>query len=407
MLFLSGQIISLFGSMLVQYAIMWHITLVTKSGVMMMISILCGFLPTFILSPFAGVWADRYNRKLLIALADAGIAAATLVLVLLFAAGYDALWLLFAISAVRAAGAGIQTPAVGALLPQIVPAEKLTAVNGTYGSLNAFMMLVAPIVSAALLSFASIEIIFLIDIVTAAVAIAILLAWVRVPDHRGESAGEPGGYFTEMKQGLLYIRNHTFLKPYFAFFALAFLLMSPAAFLTPLQVARSFGEDYWRLTAIEVVFSVGMMAGGALIASWGGFRNRTHTLMLACALFGLCTVGFGVVPSFWVYLAFMGLAGIAAPLINTPAQVMLQEKVDGAYMGRVFGVFSMISTSMMPIGMLIFGPAADVVPIEWLLVGSGALFALLALWPAGNRALREAGKPLESAGREAAEEAAE
>jgi len=406
-LFLSGQIISLFGSMLVQYAIMWHITLVTKSGVMMMISILCGFLPTFILSPFAGVWADRYNRKLLIALADAGIAAATLVLVLLFAAGYDALWLLFAISAVRAAGAGIQTPAVGALLPQIVPAEKLTAVNGTYGSLNAFMMLVAPIVSAALLSFASIEIIFLIDIVTAAVAIAILLAWVRVPDHRGESAGEPGGYFTEMKQGLLYIRNHTFLKPYFAFFALAFLLMSPAAFLTPLQVARSFGEDYWRLTAIEVVFSVGMMAGGALIASWGGFRNRTHTLMLACALFGLCTVGFGVVPSFWVYLAFMGLAGIAAPLINTPAQVMLQEKVDGAYMGRVFGVFSMISTSMMPIGMLIFGPAADVVPIEWLLVGSGALFALLALWPAGNRALREAGKPLESAGREAAEEAAE
>jgi len=402
-LFLSSQAVSLFGSMLVQYAILWHITLSTESGVMMMVSIICGFLPTFLLSPFAGVWADRYNRKLLIALADAGIAAATLVLVLLFWAGYQALWLLFAISAVRAAGSGIQTPAVGALLPQIVPEEKLTTVNGTFGSMNAFMMLVAPIVSAALLSFASIEIIFLIDVVTAAAAIAILLTWVAVPDHRGEAGKEPGGYFEEMKQGLRFIQNHVFLKQYFAFFALAFLLMAPAAFLTPLQVTRTFGGDYWRLTAIEIVFSIGMMAGGALIASWGGFRNRTHTLLLACVLFGLCTVGLGVVPSFWVYLAIMGLAGVSAPLINTPAQVILQEKVDSAYMGRVFGVFSMISTSMLPIGMLIFGPAADIVPVEWLLVGSGALFSLMALWLAGSRALREAGKPLEPSGQEAAE----
>jgi DHA3 family macrolide efflux protein-like MFS transporter len=265
------------------------------------------------------------------------------------------------------------------------------------------MMLVAPIVSAALLSFASIEIIFLIDVVTAAAAIAILLTWVAVPDHRGEAGKEPGGYFEEMKQGLRFIQNHVFLKQYFAFFALAFLLMAPAAFLTPLQVTRTFGGDYWRLTAIEIVFSIGMMAGGALIASWGGFRNRTHTLLLACVLFGLCTVGLGVVPSFWVYLAIMGLAGVSAPLINTPAQVILQEKVDSAYMGRVFGVFSMISTSMLPIGMLIFGPAADIVPVEWLLVGSGALFSLMALWLAGSRALREAGKPLEPSGQEAAE----
>jgi DHA3 family macrolide efflux protein-like MFS transporter len=393
-LFLGGQTVSLFGSLLVQYAILWHITLATESGVMMTISIICGFLPTFFLSPFAGVWADRYNRKMLIALADAGIAAATLVLVLLFWAGYEALWLLFAISAVRAAGAGIQTPAVSALLPSIVPEDKLTAVNGTFGSLHAFMTLVAPIASAALLSFSSIEIIFLIDIMTAAVGIAILLGLVRVPARRRVSSGEPGGYLEDLRAGLRYIRNHAFLKQYFAFFALAFLLMAPAAFLTPLQVARTFGGDYWRLTAIEIVFSIGMMAGGALIAAWGGFRNRAHTLMLACAAFGLCTISLGVVTfSFWVYLAVMGLAGIAAPMFNTPAQVILQEKVDDAYMGRMFGVFSMISTSMLPIGMLVFGPIADAVPVEWLLVASGSLSSLLVLWLAGSRALREAGKP--------------
>lgn len=94
-LFLSGQTISLFGSSLVQYAIMWHITLETKSGLMMTIFIICGFLPTFFLSPFAGVWADRYNRKMIIILADAFIAIVTLVLAILFMNGYDDLWLLF------------------------------------------------------------------------------------------------------------------------------------------------------------------------------------------------------------------------------------------------------------------------------------------------------------------------
>ncbi len=76
-LFLTSQTLSLFGSSLVQYAISWYITLKTQSGVMMTISIICGFLPIFFLSPFAGVWADRYNRKTLIMLADAMIAVAT------------------------------------------------------------------------------------------------------------------------------------------------------------------------------------------------------------------------------------------------------------------------------------------------------------------------------------------
>ena len=120
-LFLSSQTISLFGSSLVQYAIMWHITLTTESGLMMTLYIICGFIPTFILSPVAGVWADRYNRKMLIILADGLIAIATFILAILFLMGFDAIWLLFVMAAIRAFGTGIQMPAVGAILPQIVP----------------------------------------------------------------------------------------------------------------------------------------------------------------------------------------------------------------------------------------------------------------------------------------------
>lgn len=101
-IFLSSQTFSLFGSALVQYAIMWYVTLTTKSGMMMTLFIICGFIPTFILSPFAGVWADRFNRKYLIIIADAIIAFVTLILAITFLLGYDEIWLLFAIAAVRA-----------------------------------------------------------------------------------------------------------------------------------------------------------------------------------------------------------------------------------------------------------------------------------------------------------------
>ena len=117
-MFLTSQTISLFGTSLVQYAILWHVTLNTQSGLMMMILIICGFLPTFFLSPFAGVWADRFDRKKLIIISDAMIALTTLILAILFIMGYDALWLLFVMSALRAVGTAVQTPAVGAFIPQ-------------------------------------------------------------------------------------------------------------------------------------------------------------------------------------------------------------------------------------------------------------------------------------------------
>ncbi|WP_145038202.1 MFS transporter [Paenibacillus sp. Y412MC10] len=393
-LFLSSQTLSLFGSALVQYAIMWHITLTTQSGIMMTLYIICGFIPTFLLSPFAGVWADRFNRKTLIMIADSMIAVVTLMLAITFMLGYQAVWLLFIISAVRALGAGIQTPAVGAILPQIVPQDKLTKVNGINGSLQALIMFVAPIVSAGLLTVATIEAIFFIDVVTAAIAIFTLFVFLKIPLHKKASDTQSTGYLDDFKEGLAYIKQHAFLKSFFNFFAFFFVLMAPAAFLTPLQVTRSFGDDVWRLTAIEIAFSVGMMAGGGIIASWGGFKNKVYTMAIASFVMAVSTFALGIVPVFWIYLAIMAVFGVAMPIFNTPTTVMLQEKVDENYLGRIFGVFGMISTSMMPIGMLIFGPLADVVKIEWLLIGTGLLMLILTVFFMRNKRLVEAGMPL-------------
>lgn len=391
-LFLSSQTISLFGSSLVQYAIMWHITLTTESGLMMTLYIICGFIPTFILSPVAGVWADRYNRKMLIILADGLIATATLILAILFLMGFDATWLLFVMAAVRAFGTGIQMPAVGAILPQIVPKDKLTKVNGINGSIQAIIMFVSPMVSAALLGLATIEMIFFIDVITAAIAIVTLLA-LKISVHEKAAVEQTTSYFSDFKQGLQYVNNHAFLKIFFLFFAVFFVLMAPASFLTPLQVTRSFGDDVWRLSAIEIAFSIGMMVGGGIIASWGGFQNKIKTLGFASIIMGVCTLALGMVPNFWIYLGFMALFGVAMPIFNTPGTVLLQEKIEEEYLGRVFGVMGMISTSMMPLGMLIFGPIADFIKIEWLLVGTGIFIIILSIFLGKNKVLIEAGKP--------------
>lgn len=393
-LFLSSQIISLFGSSLVQYAIMWYITLQTESGFMMTLAIISGFLPTFFLSPFAGVWADRHSRKMLIALADALVATATLVLALLFMSDYRFVWLLFAGSAVRAVGTGIQTPAVSAVLPSIVPEDQLTRVNGINSSIQALVTLVSPMISAALYTTVPIEYIFFIDVITAAVAILTLVFLVHVPVHAKALQTQSTSYFSDMRQGLVYIRHHTYLKAYFAFCAVFFVLAAPVSFLTPLQVTRSFGDEVWRLSGIEVTFATGMMLGGLLMASWGGFRNRVHTMTLSCLITGLCTFALGVVPVFWLYLLFMGMIGVSMPVFNTPATVLLQERVEPDYLGRVFGAMSMIASSMMPLGMLVFGPVADIIPIEWLLVGTGLALFLQAFLLLASRPLVEAGKPL-------------
>lgn len=396
--FLSSQTLSLFGSSLVQYALMWHITLETKSGLMMTLYIVCGFLPTFFLSPFAGVWADRYDRKKLIILADALIALVTLALAIVFLSGNKSIPLLFLAAGIRAFGSAIQQPAVGAMLPQMVPQESLTRINGINGSIQSALSLVSPIASGALLGLAGIEFIFFIDVATAALAIALLAGFLKVKPHAKalESKTLPGGgfsYFKDMADGFRYIREHRFLVGYFIYVGLFLWMITPAAFLTPLQTTRRFGEEVWRLTALEILFSAGMMLGGVAIAAWGGFKNRMKTMVLSNAIMALCTLALGIVGEFWLYLAIMGVFGVTIPFYNTPSMVMIQEHVEEAYMGRVFSVMTMVSTSLMPLGMLVFGPLADAMRIEILLLGTGAAMLALGAVVLGRKRLMEAGLP--------------
>ena len=163
-IFMTGQTISMFGSFLVQYAILWHLTLTTKSGLVLALAVIFGFVPQAIVSIFAGVWADRVNRRLMIIVSDSAIALSTLGLALLMLSGVDDLWLIFLVMAVRSIGAGVQMPAVSAMIPQIVPSDKLMQINGINSTIQSIMGLVAPVVAAAVYASFSIVSIFFVDV---------------------------------------------------------------------------------------------------------------------------------------------------------------------------------------------------------------------------------------------------
>jgi DHA3 family macrolide efflux protein-like MFS transporter len=392
-LFLAGQAVTLVGSSLVGYAVMWYVTLETQSGVMMTIFTVATMLPMFFISPFGGVWADRFNRKYLINIADASIAAVTLVIALCFTLGVENIYLLLICSVMRSLGQGVQMPAVTSLIPQIAPADQLVRINGINSSIQSLSMLGSPAIAGVLLSVAPLQVILFIDVATAAIGISILMFLVKVPAKSAEekASASAKSYFTDMKEGVSYIRVHAFIKRFFVISAVSTILLTPAMLLTPLQVTRDFGADVWRLTAIELAFSIGMLAGGLAIAAWGGFKNKTVTLVFGAMIFGVTTIGFGLFTNFWLYLACMGVCGMSVPVINTPVMSILQTKVDSDFMGRVFSVVTMISSVMLPIGMVLFGPLGDVVKLDYLMIATGAGMVLLSLYTLSDRKLRDAG----------------
>ena len=145
--FLISQTITLFGSQIVQMAVIWYVTLQTTEGAWVAAFSLCSYLPQFFLSFWGGVWADRYNRKVLIIAADTGTAAVTLIMLLAMpyiTGEREILTALLFMSALRSIGAGIQAPAVNTVIPRLVPKEALMRYNGINAAMQSFVQFSAP-----------------------------------------------------------------------------------------------------------------------------------------------------------------------------------------------------------------------------------------------------------------------
>jgi DHA3 family macrolide efflux protein-like MFS transporter len=391
--FLVGQTISTFGSLLVQYALLWHLTLTTRSGLVLALAAVFGFLPQAIVSIFAGVWADRINRKVMIILSDTAIALATLALAIFMFSGVDDLWLIFLIMAVRSVGAGIQMPAISALIPQIVPTDKLMRVNGINSSVQSSLLILGPVVAAGIYSTMSLAAILFIDVLTAIIGVS-LLATIAVPTLARAESKEKPSYFTDLREGMKYIFGNDLVRWVMAIYAIVFLLIVAPSNLSPLMLVRNFGSDVWLLTALELSFGVGMVAGGALMAIFASKINRLGMIIGTSIFFGVTAIGLGLSTNLIVFYSLFFLIGLAVPAFSTSSMTLLQETVEPERQGRVFGFVGIVMAVAMPLGMALLGPLADLVSVETLLITTGVItvvFAVVAvLLPSGKRAIAAA-----------------
>ena len=118
------------------------------------------------------------------------------------------------------------------------------------------------------------------------------------------------------------------------------------------------------MTAVELVGFDGMMLGGLLMSVWGGLKSCRLTLVAGLGMFGTMAIGMGVSRHFILYLVLMALYGIALTTVQTTITTMLQENAETSMQGRVFGLMSSLYSSCYPIGMALFGPLADSIPLQ-------------------------------------------
>lgn len=369
--FVIAQSISLFGSSIVQYGIIWYLTLETGSAKILTITTLCGLLPQMLISFFSGTLIDKYNRKNILIISDTIIAISTFLLAISFFLGEKNYNLLFIVLIIRSLGTGIQTPTVNTIIPQIVPEEKLLKINGIYSTISSIINFLSPAISGIILSLSTIEFTLMIDVVTAFIGILITVT-LNLKLFSLEIENEKKDYFIELKFGIRYINKNKNLKYLFLYQFMILFLISPSAFLNPLLVNRTFGEELWRLSFTEMTYSLGMIMGGVFITKLKRDLGLKITL-LSGIIYGIFMVGLGSMKYFILYLLINIMIGVTSPCYSAPIITTIQKKIDSNIQGRVFSFLQIVNTCSLPLGMIFFGPIADLIKIQTIFRISGLL----------------------------------
>ncbi|MBP8948322.1 MAG: MFS transporter [Candidatus Promineofilum sp.] len=369
-----GQVFSLLGSQLVQFSLIWWLTQQTGSATVLAVASIVGLVPQVVLGPFVGPLVDRWNRKRTMILADAAVALATLGLALLFWLGQAELWHVYAILFVRALGGTFHGPAITASVSLMVPPEHLTRVQGLNQMLNGGLNIISAPLGALLLQLLPLQGVLMIDLVTAAIAITtVLLVRVPQPQHAETTTGSAvGQYWQDLRAGFRYVLSWRGLLILMGMAMLINLVLSPSMSFIPLLVTEHFEGTAWHLSAMEAALGIGVLVGGVLLGAWGGFKSRVYTSLLGLIGLGLSVLLAGVVPSSLFALAVlaMGLMGLMSSLTNGPIMAVLQAAVAPSMQGRVFTLLSSAAMAMMPLGLAVAGPLADVMGVRaWFVVG--------------------------------------
>lgn len=383
----SGQVFSLLGSGIAQFAVIWWLTQETGSGTVLAAASLAGLLPGVILGPLAGAYVDRWNRRRVMIVADSLIALVSLWLAYQFWSGAVQIWNIYLVVFLRSIGGAFHWPAMQASTTLMVPNGQLTRVAGMNQTLYGLIGIVSPPLGALLLAWIPIAGILMMDVLTALIAVLPLL-FVLIPQpvrSDADSATTRPSVWSDFKAGLRYVWGWPGALALLGMAMVINFLLTPASTLMPLLVVQHFQGGALQLAWVESAWGVGMVAGGVFLSIWGGFKRRMHTSLMGLAMMGVGCILVGVAPAWALWIAVAGyfVAGFFNPITNGPLFAILQATVAPEMQGRVFTLIGSLSGLMSPLSLAVAGPVADLTGVRpwfWLagilciLMGVGSFF---------------------------------
>ncbi len=385
-----GELVSVLTSSILQMGFVWHITLTTNSASMLSLASLAGFLPLALFGTFAGAIVDRLPLRTTLIGADLFIAAVSAVVAMVSLTGALPVWVVMVALFVRAIGSSLHTPAFQALTPLVAPAEHLTRLAGVTQAVQSGGYILGTAIAAVIYPLWGLTAMIALDVAGALFAtVAVLAARLDVGGSgAGATAGEKGLGLVAQARALAAetADGYRVLRGYRGLFALLWcgfvftLVFSPISALFPLMTLDHFGGTTGDAATAEIVFSVGMIAGSALLTATGGFKNRALTVVVATALYGVATLGAGLLDAggFVAFLVASFLMGLSSPFYSGPQTALMQERVPPEYLGRVFGLYGAIMSWALPLGLAFSSVFADAVGAPAWFVGAGAAMVLLA-----------------------------
>ncbi|MBN1451684.1 MAG: MFS transporter [Anaerolineales bacterium] len=383
-----GQAFSLFGSALVQFALVWYLTKQTGSATILATATLVAMLPQILLGPFAGALVDRWNRRVIMMVADGGIALATIGLIYLFVSGQVQIWHIYVIMMIRSLGHAFHFPAMQASTSLMVPEKHLTRVSGANQTLNGAINIVAPPTGALLLEVFPMQGVLAIDIATALLAI-LPLAFIQIPQpiRTGEIGQEQaqGGFMQDVREGLRYVASWPGLLAILIMATVINFLLTPTGALMPLLITKHFGLGALEFGLMDSAWGFGVIIGGLILSAWGGFKRKVATSMMGIIGIGLGVAIVGLTPAnlYGMAVAGMAFAGIMNPIANGPLFALIQSTVKPEMQGRVMSLVISAASAMSPLSLMVAGPVSDAIGIRtwfWfggllcLMMGFGAFF---------------------------------
>ena len=383
-LFLIGQLLTGVTSMIVQYAIIWYLTLETGEESVLAIATLVGMLPMAILSPFVGPFIDRMNKKFLLIFYDAIVAVIALGL-FIYGINNDVypLWMVFVTIGIRAVAQTAQMPTVQSIMPTMVPEAEITRVNGQFGIIQSLIFIVSPGIGAFMVAALPIHWVILLDVIGFILGAGMLLL-VKIPEVA--SQGEKISVVKDALEGFNILRENKPMWKMTLIGALFMLLFMPAMSLYPLVTTKYFGGTIVHAGWVEVLFAAAMLIGSFAVGIFGKTKDRMPWIIAAYFIVGLSIGGSGFLPGnmsgFWVFLVLNVFAGIVGQIYTTMNMAITQQSFEAQYLGRVMGIVSALMSIAGPVGLIFAAPVAESIGVQNMLViaGFGGILAACLLY---------------------------